>query len=79
MLRSLVDSGEISSVKQGRTKLINIDTLPDEIEKWVERKSAESMEKKQESEKPRPVPAIERKTTAGKYGQIKPIKGGGTS
>lgn len=79
MLRSLVDSGEIPSVRQGRTKLINIDTLPDEIAKWVERKSAESMEKMTEPENAKPVPATERKAIAGKYGQIKPIKGGGLS
>lgn len=74
MLRNLVGCGEIPSVQHGRVRLINIDTLSEEIAKWVERKALESVAQKQEQElHQKPIAAIERRETGGKYGQVKAI------
>lgn len=67
----LVKTGVIPSVRRGKKYLIDINTLPDSIKRWVD-SAMEEVEKK--DVKPRtPMASTERRRGGGKYGQIKSI------
>ena len=70
----LVKTGVIPSVRRGKKYLIDINTLPDSIKRWVNSAMVEVEQKNVESLKPRkPMAATERRRGGGKYGQIKSI------
>jgi len=70
----LVKTGVIPSVRRGKKYLIDINTLPDSIKRWVDSAMEEVKKKDVENLKPRtPMAATERRRGGGKYGQIKSI------
>ncbi len=70
----MVKTGVIPSVRRGKKYLIDINTLPDSIKRWVDSAMKGVEQKEVENLKPKsPMAATERKRGSGRYGQIRAI------
>lgn len=68
--RALVSQGIVKSVHRGRKILINLDTLPEDIQAWVNSGMEINPPERTRERKPTVSPKVE----AGRYGQIRPLK-----
>lgn len=68
--RALVSKGVIKSVHRGRKILINLDTLPEDIQAWVNNGMEINPQERTRERKPTSSPKVE----SGRYGQIRPLK-----
>lgn len=72
--RTIVESGLIPSVRRGKRYLIDINTLPEYIKRWVEAgANIPDQEIINITEECTPKASTERRRGNGKYGQIRSI------